>query len=187
MAPNVYMNHSVDEDIKGMTIDEKCCHIVRKAMKDMFPDDIIEEIEFVESDFMKENAISDLYRCIENFANDVDAERKKELTNKADELAAMFKTLRFKEYYSVNVGVRQDGSKLEHEELNKMMAEQMGCDISEIQSGYNICYYLVAIDKNLEEVSIMRNLEERSSFYMSLGPEYDKLWNAKTDFAYECF
>ena len=187
MAPNVYMNHSFDEDLKGMTIDEKCCHIARKAMKDMFPDDIIEEIEFVESNFMKENAIRDLYRCIENFANDVDAERKKELTNKANELAALFKTLRFKEYYSVNIGVRQDGPKPEYEELNKMVAEQMGCDVSEIQNGYNIRYYLVAIDKNFEEVSIMRNLEERSAFYMSLGPEYDKLWNAKTDFAYECF
>ena len=181
------MNHCVNEDLKGMTIDEKCCHIARKAMKDMFPDDIIEEIEFVESNFMKENAIRDLYRCIENFANDVDAERKKELTNKANELAALFKTLRFKEYYSVNIGVRQDGPKPEYEELNKMVAEQMGCDVSEIQNGYNIRYYLVAIDKNFEEVSIMRNLEERSAFYMSHGPEYDKLWNAKTDFAYECF
>ena len=186
MAPNLYMNHRIDDDIKGMTIDEQCCHIARKAMMDMFPDNIIEEIEFVESDFIKEKTISDLYWCIENFTKNVNAKRIKELTNKANELATLFKTLRFKEYFSVNVGVRQYGSMPEFEKLNKMVAEQMGCDISEIKSEYNTCYYLVAIDKNFEEVSIKRNREERSAFYMSLGPEYDILWNAKTNFAHEC-
>ena len=47
-------------------------------------------------------------------------------------------------------------------------------------------YYMVTIDKNFEEVSIMRNSSERSDFYLSLGPEYDLLWNAKIGFAYEC-
>lgn len=45
---------------------------------------------------------------------------------------------------------------------------------------------MVAIDLHFEEVSIMRNGEERSHFFLSLGAEHDNLYHAKVDFSYEC-
>lgn len=159
-APNVYMN-LIDDEEKGMATNIACCHIARKAMKALFPEDVIEEVKFEDSDFIHKKCINDLYKHIDIFAGNASEQRKIELREKADELTSWFKTLRFKEYYSVRVCVKEDEN--------------------------TSVYYLVAIDRNLEEVSIMRNSSERTDFYNSLGPEYDLLWNAKMAFTRECF
>ena len=187
MAPNVYVNSGKEASWEGKSIDEKCCHIARKAMKALFPDDKIVTVSFTESDFIKEKTINDLYWSLDNFAIAKSEERKQELRKKADEFAAWFRILRFKEYYSVTVGVRGDGPLPEYmTEMNKQIAEDIGCDMSAFENSHITNMYLVAIDKNFEEVSIMRDRKERSAFFLSLGPEYDLLWNAKISFAQEC-
>ncbi len=187
MAPNVYVNSGEEASWEGKSIDEKCCHIARKAMKALFPDDKIVTVSFTESDFIKEKTINDLYWSLDNFAIAKSEERKQELRKKADEFAAWFRILRFKEYYSVTVGVRGDGPLPEYmTEMNKQITEDIGCDMSAFENSHITNMYLVAIDKNFEEVSIMRDRKERSAFFLSLGPEYDLLWNAKIGFAQEC-
>ena len=187
MAPNVYVNSGKEASWEGKSIDEKCCHIARKSMNALFPDDKIVTVSFTESDFIKEKTINDLYWSLDNFAIAKSEERKQELRKKADEFAAWFRILRFKEYYSVTVGVRGDGPLPEYmTEMNKQIAEDIGCDMSAFENSHITNMYLVAIDKNLEEVSIMRDRKERSAFFLSLGPEYDLLWNAKIGFAQEC-
>ena len=187
MAPNVYVNSGKEASWEGKSIDEKCCHIARKAMKALFPDDKIVTVSFTESDFIKEKTINDLYWSLDNFAIAKSEERKQELRKKADEFAAWFRILRFKEYYSVTVGVRGDGPLPEYmTEMNKQIAEDIDCDMSAFENSHITNMYLVAIDKNFEEVSIMRDRKERSAFFLSLGPEYDLLWNAKIGFAQEC-
>ena len=187
MAPNVYVNSGKEASWEGKSIDEKCCHIARKAMNALFPDDKIVTVSFTESDFIKEKTINDLYWSLDNFAIAKSEEHKQELRKKADEFAAWFRTLRFKEYYSVTVGVRGDGPLPEYmTEMNKQIAEDIGCDMSAFENSHITNMYLVAIDKNFEEVSIMRDRKERSAFFLSLGPEYDLLWNAKIGFAQEC-
>ena len=188
MAPNVYMN-SGGASWEGKSIDEKCCLIARKAMRALFPNDEIEEVSFTESDFIKESLIDGLYQSLKNISTDASEERKQELRDKADKLASWFETLRFKEYYTVEIGVRGEGPMPEcMKEMYFQAANHYDCDISGVEIdniGY-INYYKVTIDKNFEEVSIMRNISERSAFHLSLGPEYDLLWNAKIGFAYEC-
>ena len=188
MAPNVYMN-SGGASWEGKSIDEKCCLIARKAMRALFPNDEIEEVSFTESDFIKESLIDGLYQSLKNISTDASEERKQELRDKADKLASWFETLRFKEYHTVEIGVRGEGPMPEcMKGMYFQAANHYGCDISEeeIDNVGFISYYKVTIDKNFEEVSIMRNSSERSAFYLSLGPEYDLLWNAKIGFAYEC-
>jgi hypothetical protein len=188
MAPNVYMN-SGRASWEGKSIDEKCCLIARKAMRALFPNDEIEEVSFTESDFIKESLIDGLYQSLKNISTDASEERKQELRDKADKLASWFETLRFKEYHTVEIGVRGEGPMPEcMKEMYFQAANHYDCDISGVEIdniGY-INYYKVTIDKNFEEVSIMRNISERSAFHLSLGPEYDLLWNAKIGFAYEC-
>ena len=187
MAPNVYVNSGEEASWEGKSIDEKCCHIARKAMNALFPDDKIVTVSFTESDFIKEKTINDLYWSLDNFAIAKSEEHKQELRKKADEFAAWFRTLSFKEYYSVTVGVRGDGPLPEYmTEMNKQIAEDISCDMSAFENSHITNMYLVAIDKNFEEVSIMRDRKERSAFFLSLGPEYDLLWNAKIGFAQEC-
>ena len=63
--------------------------------------------------------------------------------------------MHFKEYYTVRVGI--------YEDLEKT----------------SILYYYLAIDLKLEEVIITRNIEERTRFFRSLGPDYDLVYDWK--------
>ena len=191
MAPNVYMNTGDDKE-EDFSTEERCCHIARKAMGALFPNDTIEEVSFTESDYIKEDLINSLYWCLENNTIDASEERKRELREQADKLASLFRTLRFKEYYCVEIGVMEDGPMPDYmKEIFLQAANHFGCDASDISEEIEdvgcVRYYKAAIDKNFEEVSIMRNSSERSAFYLSLGPEFDLLWDAKSYFANECY
>ena len=63
----------------------------------------------------------------------------------------------FKEHYSVIVGV------YDHQDKR------------------TIHNYLVAIDLEFEEVTVMRNIDERTQFYRSLGPDYDHVYSWKIE------
>ncbi len=157
-APNVYDNAPSWLD-DSLSIDEKCEAVARKAMSELFPDAKIRSVESDEGFFL-ENYIKDLDDCMERFGAGKSKRKLAGLRKKRDQLKSWFRKMRFKEYYAVRVGVEQPAS-----------AED---------------FWLVAIDLHFEEVSIMRNGEERSHFFLSLGVEHDNLYHAKVDFAYEC-
>ena len=46
----------------------------------------------------------------------------------------------------------------------------------------NLCLY---IDTRFEEVVITRNIQERTRFFRSVGPEYDSIGNYLSDFRLE--
>ena len=160
MAPNVYMN-SGRASWEGKSIDEKCCLIARKAMRALFPNDEIEEVSFTESDFIKESLIDGLYQSLKNISTDASEERKQELRDKADKLASWFETLRFKEYYTVTIGVQDEDDE-------------------------NITNFLmIAIDTVFEQVVITTDIDERTKFFYSLGPDYDSVYRFYSDFIKE--
>ena len=69
---------------------------------------------------------------LKNIAIDACEERKRKLRDKADKLASWFETLRFKEYYTIEIGVRGDGPMPESmKEMYFQAANHYGCDISE--------------------------------------------------------
>ena len=47
-------------------------------------------------------------------------------------------------------------------------------------------YWMVAVDHNFEEVSVTRDIHERTDFFMSLGPEYNDMEHACAWFRNEC-
>ena len=69
--------------------------------------------------------------------------------------------LRFKEYYTVRVGVKD-----EHD-----------------PNATNYLYLFV--DTRFEEVVITRNIQERTRFFRSVGPEYNSVGNYISDFRLE--
>jgi len=161
-APNVYDNDPSWLD-KSLSVEEKCKAVARKAMAELFPEEKITEIEMYEGFFLR-NYINDLNRCMEQAGNGKNKEELARLRTKRDKLESWFKKMRFKEYYAVKVGV-----------TTPLKASETVTT-----------FWLIAIDLNFEEVSIMRDSTERTHFYLSLGAEHDNLYHAKMDFAREC-
>lgn len=162
-APNVFDNDPSWLD-DGLSIDQKCEAVARKAIAELFPDAKIRSVEPDEGFFL-ENYIKDLDDCLEQFGAGKSKRKLAKLRKKRDELESWFRKMRFKEYYAVIVGVER----LETDNHLKVTA-----------------FWLVAIDLHFEEVSVMRNGEERTHFFLSLGPEHDDLYHAKIGFAHDC-
>ena len=89
-----------------------------------------------------------------------DEQRKREMTEIMDKLVKQVDNARFKEYYEVDVLVKEDDMTLVN--------------------------WTVAIDKGFKEVCIMRDAKERSDFMYSLGPEYYDLVDACNMFRRKC-
>ena len=49
----------------------------------------------------------------------------------------------------------------------------------------SIYYYYVAIDLKMKEVVIMRNIDERTRFFRSLGPDYDYVYECKMNITHD--
>lgn len=161
-APNVYDNDPSWLD-KSLSVEEKCKAVARKAMAELFPEEKITEIE-MDDGFLLRNYINDLDRCLEQSEKRLTKRKQARLRKKRDNLESWFKKMRFKEYYAVKVGVTTPFK----------------------ASETVTTFWLIAIDLNFEEVSIMRDDTERTHFYLSLGAEHDNLYHAKMDFAREC-
>ena len=157
LAPNVYDNH---EEIKGDTIEEKCIVLSKKAMERLFPKYKTTEFELVSSELIK----TDLLECVDIV---IKMNRNKEeafvtkLNKKRDYFNEMLPHLRFKEYYTIRVGVEDEKD----------------------SNATNYLYLFV--DTRFEEVVITRNIQERTRFFRSVGPEYDSIDNYISDFRSE--
>ena len=164
-APNVYDNDPSDLD-PSLSVEEKCKAVAAKAMAALFPDVHVKEFDysFGMYDYRMDKFISDLDYSLTS-ANSKSKKRKEQLKKKRDELASWFRQMRFKEYYTISVGFE------DYDTLTRLPGTR---------------FWQIAIDLNYEEVSIMRDVDERTRFAMYLGVEYDQLYDAKINFAFEC-
>ena len=144
IAPNVYTN---DCDVLGESVEEKCQHIVKMAMKELFPEDKIVSVEQCRSDYLKTDLLKTIDRIIKR-----KCDNNKTIQEKRNHFKEMLEHLRFMEYYDVRVGIedeREEGA---------------------------INYVYAAVDINFCEVSIMRDFQaDTRRFVRSLGPEYDSI------------
>lgn len=147
--PNVYYPPS---KVQGETPKEKCEQLAKDALCNLFPDEKIAHVEFEESVYLKSDLLSDLQDLFKlfNIKN-----RDSELEKACNEFEKIIKNSSFKEHYSVIVGVYDHTDKR------------------------TIHNYLVAIDLKFEEVTVMRNIDERTRFFRSLGPDYDNVYSWK--------
>ena len=148
-APNVY--HSQTE-VQGETLEEKCVNRAKEAMGNLFPKDEIACFEFCESDFLKADLLNGLQGLFDLFNI---KGRDKELEDACTKFKEILQNKYFKEYYTLRVGVYEDTEKK------------------------SIYYYYVVIDLKMKEVVIMRNIDERTRFFRSLGPDYDYVYECK--------
>ena len=157
LAPNVYENSAIPT---GTNTEQKCADLSRMAMNSLFPEYQISSIELADSEFIK----SELLECADSLISDCvhkDEAFLNKLNKKRDYFKEMLQHLRFKEYYTVEVGVM---------------------DENDPNVTNNLCLY---IDTRFEEVVITRNIQERTRFFRSVGPEYDSIGNYLSDFRLE--
>ena len=147
--PNVYYPQS---KVQGETPKEKCEQLAKDALCSLFPEEMIANVKFEESEYLKSDLLSGLQNLFKLFKI---KDRDSELEKACNEFEKILKDSSFKEHYSVIAGVY---------------------DHTDKRSIHN---YLVAIDMDFEEVTIMRNIEERTQFYRSLGPDYDNVYSWK--------
>lgn len=168
-VPNIYINR---EPIKG-DIDEKCEKIARDAIAALFPEDIVEFVEKDSlSDYIKEDMIKRLDHIQEYCHNERSAMSHSDINSLKKDITTKIRKARFKEYYSVRVGV---------ECLNEYpFTEEQG-----MTNIHSTRFYQVAIDLNFEEVSVMRDIHERTAFHYSLGPEVDYAEHLLAEFRFE--
>ena len=148
-APNVYHLHT---GVQGDTLEEKCVNCAKEAMGNLFPNEEIACFEFCESDFLKADLLNGLQGLFDLFNI---KGRDKELEDACTKFKEILQNKYFKEYYTLRVGVYEDTEKK------------------------SIYYYYVVIDLKMKEVVIMRNIDERTRFFRSLGPDYDFVYEWK--------
>ena len=148
-APNVYHSHT---GVQGDTLEEKCINCAKEAMENLFPNEEIPCFEFCESDFLKADLLNGLQGLFDLFNI---KSRDKELEEACTKFEEILQNKHFKEYYTLRVGVYENTEKK------------------------SIYYYYVAIDLKMKEVVIMRNIDERTRFFRSLGPDYDYVYECK--------
>ena len=157
LAPNVYENCAV---LNGTNTEEKCIELSRLALNSLFPEYKISSFEQISSEYKK----SDLLNCadwlISHCVHKNEAFLNK-LNKKRDYFKEMLDHLRFKEYYTIMVGVEDE------------------------QDSDSTDYLYLFVDTRFEEVVITRDGMERTRFVRSLGPEYDSIDHYTTDFRRE--
>ena len=191
-APNVYNNDQSDLDGE-MSVQEKCEAVATKAVTALFPEAQTRGFEsFGVYDYRMENYFDDLNRSLDS-ARDKSDERQKELKGRKEELESWFRQIRFKEYYTICLGVEEPATEkdIEYEDvIHEMLVDQFGKEeadrVHNARPQTVINNWLIAVDLNFEEVSIMRNASERTQFGLSLGSEHKRVYDAKIAFAYEC-
>ena len=129
-------------------------------MAKFFPKSKIVSSSFEESDFIKTDLLSKVDSLMKEELYE-DKEFFKSLKKKRDYFEEMLQHLRFKEYYTINIGV-------EDEEDEK-----------------TIHYQEILVDIILEQVVITTDIDERTKFFNSLGPDYDSVYNFYRDFNME--
>lgn len=153
----VYTNES---DVPGSNIKEKCEYLTKKAMSELFPEDKIVGVELEKSDYLKAELIKGVDEQISR-TKFKDQQFLATVQKKKDYFVEMLNHLRFKEYYSIRLGVQ---GKFDENATD---------------------FHLVVIDTKFEEVIIAKGIDERTKFFHSLGPEYDSVSNFHRDLKME--
>lgn len=143
-APNVYTPVN-NTDYSTLTEQEHCIALAKEAMQHLFPETSITEFNFDDDRYSRSQFVTDLDEI------DTYRERIKDSATKAiflrmkEEILKRVSTVRFKEYYTVNVRTSTaDGT----------------------------CFFIVAVSKEFDEVCVLRNVKDRSDFFRSLGHEF---------------
>lgn len=147
--PNVYYPQT---KVQGETPKEKCEQLAKDALCSLFPEEMIANVNFEESEYLKSDLLSGLQNLFKLFKI---KDRDSELEKACNGFEKILKDSSFKEHYSVIVGVYDHTDKR------------------------TIHNYLVAIDLKFEEVTVMRNIDERTRFFRSLGSDYDNVYSWK--------
>ena len=153
----VYTN---DEEVPDGSIAEKCDYLAKKAMAALFPESKIVRSYFNESDYIK----ADLLARVDTFIKEELFDDKnffESLKKKRDYFEDMLQHLRFKEYYTVTIGVQDEDDE----------------SITNFQ--------MIAVDTLFEQVVITTDIDERTKFFYSLGPDYDSVYRFYSDFIKE--
>ena len=168
-APNIYIP-PYNVEYEKLTDEQRCIALTKDAVSALFPEITITSLKFDNYWFSKKERIDSL----DWFDNDVkqikNPAKKKELLKLKDEIIAHMQTLRFKEYYAVNVGMPCKDAESDGFEFIT--------DVGDTIKLGGTYYMEVAVSKEFDEVCIMRDLDERSNFARSLGPEYNDLEDA---------
>jgi len=99
--------YTSEREVPGNSIAEKCDCLARKAMAELFPESKIVSSSFDESDFIKIDLLSKVDSLMkEEFYED--KEFFESLKKKRDYFAEMLQHLRFKEYYTITIGVQDE-------------------------------------------------------------------------------
>lgn len=146
-APNVYIP-AQNANPATLTEQEHCIALAKEALTHLFPDIPATEFELRGDWFSKSGFISTLNYFDEDWETIKNPETKKELGQLKNKILKDLQSARFKEYYTVNVGTRIDN--WTH-------------------------YFIVAVSMEFDEVSILRDITERSNFFRSLGPEFNDI------------
>lgn len=149
-APNVYIP-ARNANPAMLTEQEHCIALTKEALIHLFPEISATEFELRGDWFSKSGFISTLDYFDEYRERIKDSKTKKELGRLKNEILKDIQTARFKEYYTVNVGIP-------------------------IENG--ISYFIVAISKEFDDVCVLRDITERSNFFRSLGPEFNDMEEA---------
>jgi hypothetical protein len=153
----VYTNSN---EVPGSSIAEKCDYLAMKAMAELFPESVIVRSYFNESDYLK----ADLLARVDTFIKEELFDDKnffESLKKKRDYFEDMLQHLRFKEYYTVTIGVQDEDDE----------------SITNFQ--------MIAVDTLFEQVVITTDIDERTKFFYSLGPDYDSVYRFYSDFIKE--
>lgn len=140
-----------EDEPNGETIREKCRDLVKRAIESLFPEETIESVCPIWSDFLKSDLMKSVDSCFERKRNECDSTRLKELKTKRNVFKSLLCQNRFREYYSLVVDLAGEKN------------------------------FLVAVDTDLREVVIPRNKFELSIFVNRLGPEYAVVYKNKID------
>ena len=143
--------YNCEDEPNGETIREKCRDLANRAIENLFPEESIESVCPIWSDFLKTDLLKSVDHCIERHSDKHDSTKLAELKKKCTRFDEMLHHMRFREYYSL---------------------------IVDLASGKN---FLVAVDTDLREVVIPRDKFELSVFVDRLGPEYAVVYKNKID------
>jgi hypothetical protein len=147
--------YTCEEEPMGDCLKEKCRSLVEEAMKGLLPEETVESMRMVRSDFLKSNLLKCVDRCLDRHGSGHDSTMSNALKTKRDDFEVMLHQKRFREYYSLAV---------------------------DLASGKN---YLVAVSTDLREVVIPRDKFELSGFVDSLGPEFASVFKHKKELCRE--
>ena len=192
-APNVYMNDPSSVRTEGRTVAEICEEVALKAVRVLFPESNAEGAQYREDSwFRKENLLNGFTQTMELFSGHRSWKECESLAKQSDKLRQWCSSKRFKEFHMVNVGIEEPASEENYiifrnvfEAIVKSIGK-IGDNFQHNEQHIQTVNWIVAVDMNYEEVSIMRDITERSAFFMSLGPEFDQIREAQASFRDEC-